>query len=227
VGTESISAPAQFWARLHHIAVGFVVEGEPHLEDCMLNRIVALVALAVATPAAAATWEVDTAHSMAGFVAKHLVFTKVHGRFNSWSGTVTLDDKDITKSKAEVKIDAKSINTENEKRDTHLKSADFFDADKYPTITFKSTKVEKAGEGQLKITGDLTIKDVTKPIVLDVQGPSAEFKDPGGNAHVAFSATGKINRKDFHLSWTGPADAGPIVSDEIVLEIEVELFHKK
>ena len=186
------------------------------------------LALALATPAAASTWEVDTSHSMAGFVAKHLVFTKVHGRFNTWSGTVTLDDKDITKSHAEVKIDAKSINTENEKRDTHLKSADFFDADKYPTITFKSTKVEKgAGEGTLKVTGDLTIKDVTKPIVLEVTGPSQEFKDPGGNAHVAFSASGKINRKDFHLSWTGPADAGPIVSDEIVLELEIELFHKK
>jgi polyisoprenoid-binding protein YceI len=192
-----------------------------------MQRFAFLFAIALATPAAASSWDIDTAHSMAGFVAKHLVFTKVHGRFNTWSGTVTLDDKDITKSKVDVKIDASSINTENEKRDAHLKSPDFFDVAKFKDITFKSTKIEKGADaGTLKVTGDLTIHGVTKPITLDVSGPSQEFKDPGGNAHVAFSATGKVNRKDFGLNWSTAVEAGPVVSDEIALEIEIELFHK-
>ena len=184
--------------------------------------------LALASPAMASTWDVDTAHSMVGFVAKHLVFAKVHGRFNTWSGTLVLDDKDITKSKIDVKIDAASINTENEKRDTHLKSEDFLNVAKFKDITFKSTKIEKGAEaGTLKVTGDLTIRGVTKPITLDVTGPSQEFKDPGGNPHIALSATGKIHRQDFGLNWNKAVEAGPVVGDDVALEIEVELFNKK
>jgi polyisoprenoid-binding protein YceI len=198
------------------------------LEDPLLRILAAAaLAIAVAAPAHAASWEIDPAHSMVGFVAKHLVFTKVHGRFNSWTGNVTIDDKDITKSKVDVSIDSASITTENEKRDTHLKSPDFFDVAKFPKITFKSTKVEKSGENALKVTGDLTMHGVTKPVVLELSGPSPEFKDPGGNAHIAFSGTAKVNRKDFGLNWSGPADAGPVVSDEIGIELEVECFHKK
>ena len=184
------------------------------------------LALAVATPAAAASWEIDTNHSMVGFVAKHLVFTKVHGRFLKWSGNITLDDADVTKSKVDVTIDPASITTETADRDTHLKSPDFLDVAKFPTMTFKSTKVEKSGDG-LKVTGDLTMHGVTKPVTLDVEGPSKEFKDPGGNPHLAFSAKGKIKRQDFGLMWNKAVEAGPVVSDDIALEIEIETFHKK
>ena len=189
--------------------------------------VAALLALTVAMPAAASQWDIDPNHSMVGFVAKHLVFTKVRGHFQSWKGTVVLDDKDVTKSKVEVSIDPASITTDNKDRDTHLKSPDFFDVANHKEITFKSTKVEKGADaGTLKVTGDLTLRGVTKPVTLDVSGPSAEFKDPGGNAHVAFSASGKINRKDYGLNWSKAVEAAPVVSDEIVLEIEIELKGK-
>jgi polyisoprenoid-binding protein YceI len=196
-----------------------------------MQRFAFLLALAVATPAAASSWDIDTSHSMAGFVAKHLVFTKVHGRFNTWSGSVTLDDKDITKSKVDVKIDASSINTENEKRDTHLKSPDFFDAAKFKDITFKSTKIEKGDKPNfLKVTGDLTMHGVTKPITLDVE-LSDEWTDPkdwGGNTHKGVHAVGTINRKDFGLNWQKQLDKGGVVAgDEVKLLIDAELVKKK
>ena len=192
-----------------------------------MQRFAFLLVLALATPAAASSWDIDTGHSMVGFVAKHLVFTKVHGRFAKWSGTVTLDDKDITKSSVDVKIDPASITTENEKRDNDLRGENFLDTAKFKDITFKSTKIEKGAEaGTLKVTGDLTVHGVTKPITLDVSGPSQEFKDPGGNAHVAFSATGKIKRQDFGLTWNKAVESAPVVSDDIAFEVEIELFHK-
>ncbi len=193
-----------------------------------MRSLIAVLALALATPAAASTWDIDTGHSMVGFVAKHLVFTKVHGRFESWSGKVTLDEKDITKSHVEVSIVPASITTENDKRDTHVKSKDFLDVKNFPKMSFVSTKVEKGPAADtLKVHGNLTMHGITKPVVLDVNGPSPEFKDPGGNAHRAFSATAKINRHDWKLDWAGPADAGAIVSDEIQIELDLELFHKK
>lgn len=186
------------------------------------------LALALATPSLAASWEIDTAHSNVGFVVRHLVVAKVRGDFNEWSGTVVLDDKDITKSSVNVTIKTASIDTGNQKRDEHLRSADFFDAAKFPEITFKSTKVEPGKEkGTLKVTGDLTMHGVTKPVVLDVSGPSPEFKDPGGNPHVAFSATTKIKRQDFGLTWSKATEAGPVVGDDVNVELEIELFKKK
>jgi polyisoprenoid-binding protein YceI len=190
--------------------------------------LVALLPLALATPLAAATWDIDTAHSTVGFVAKHLVFAKVRGHFDTWGGTVVIDEKDITKSSVDVKIVAASITTDNEKRDVHLKSADFFDVEKYKDITFKSTKVEKGTEpGTLKVTGNLTLHGVTKPVVLALTGPSPEFKDPGGNAHIAFSGTTKVNRKDFGLNWSMAVEAAPVVGDDVILELEIEHFKKR
>jgi polyisoprenoid-binding protein YceI len=188
-----------------------------------MNRVVRSLAVAlVALPAlalAADTWNIDTAHTQAAFSVKHLMISTVRGDFDKTTGKVVIDDADITKSSVEATIDAASISTRDEKRDGHLKSADFFDVAKFPTITFKSTKVEKAGEG-LKVTGDLTMHGVTKPVVLDVTGPSKEIKDPMGLFRRALSATTKLNRKDFGVSY-GP-DA--IVSDLVSITIEAELI---
>ena len=169
------------------------------------------------------TWNVDVAHSSIGFVARHLMVTKVRGRFLSFAGTLTIADDPLA-SKVEASADIASVSTGDEGRDGHLKSPDFFDAEKFPQITFKSTKVEKAGKDQLKVTGDLTIKGVTKPVVLAVEGPTAEIKDPWGNTRRGFSATTKINRKDFGLSWSKTIEAGPVVGDEVKIELEGELI---
>lgn len=186
------------------------------------------LALAVASPSLAATWEIDTSHSQVGFVVRHLVVAKVRGDFNEWSGTVVLDDKDITKSTVDVKIKAASIDTGSADRDKHLRSPDFFDVEKFPEVLFKSSKVEVgADKGTLKITGNLTLHGVTRSVVLDVSGPSPEFKDPGGRPHVAFSATTRINRRDYGLNWSKAVEAGPIAGEDVVIELEIELKNKK
>lgn len=186
----------------------------------------ALAALAlVALPALAqtSTWNVDPSHTHAAFTVRHLVISNVRGEFGKTTGTLTLDEGDITRSKVEATIDVASVNTREPKRDEHLKSPDFFDVAKFPTMTFKSTKVEKAGAGKLKVTGDLTLRGVTKPVVLDVEGPTAEIKDPRGNARRGVSATATINRKDFGVAWSKLIEAGPVVGDEVKIEIEAEL----
>jgi polyisoprenoid-binding protein YceI len=158
---------------------------------------------------------------------KHLVVAKVRGSFSTFSGTVTLDDKDITKSKVEVTIDPATVDTGNEKRDAHLKGGDFFDVATHKAWKFVSTKVEK-GEGQtLKVTGDLTLHGVTKPVVLVVEGPSPEVKDPGGNPHVAFSATTTIKRADFGLTWNKAIEGGSVVGEDVKIELEIELYKKR
>jgi polyisoprenoid-binding protein YceI len=188
-----------------------------------MSRIVRNLAVAVlAFPAfalAADTWNLDGSHSQASFSVKHFMISTVRGDFDRTTGKVVLDEGDVTKSTVEAGIDVASVSTRDEKRDTHLKGADFFDVAKFPTLTFKSTKVEKAGDG-LKVTGDLTMKGVTKPVVLDVTGPTKEMKDPWGNTRRGVSATGKLNRKDFGVSY-GP-DA--VVSDMVTITIEAELI---
>jgi polyisoprenoid-binding protein YceI len=188
-----------------------------------MAAILAAAVPALAT-AASSTWTVDPAHTEAGFAVKHLVISTVRGDFNKLGGTVVLDEGDVTKSTVEVTIDAASIDTRIEKRDTHLKSADFFDVAKYPNITFKSAKVEKSGEGKLKVTGNLTIKATTKPVVLDVTGPTAEIKGPDGKGRRGFSATTKINRQEFGLTWSKTVEAGPVVGDEITIQLDGELI---
>jgi len=187
--------------------------------------------LAAAAPALAfaqtSTWNLDSSHTQSSFGVKHFVITTVKGEFGKTTGTVTLDEKDVTKSKVEATIDATTISTREPKRDEHLRSADFFDVANHPTITFRSTKVEKAGEGKLKVTGDLTMRGVTKPVTLDVTGPTAEIKDPWGNARRGVSASGKLNRKDFGIAWSKLVEAGPVVGDEVSIEIEAELVKAK
>ena len=192
----------------------------------MMKRLVpAVLALApILALAQTSTWNVDPAHTQSTFSVRHMVISNVRGEFGKTTGTVTVDDKDVSKSKVEATIDASTINTREEKRDAHLKSPEFFDVAKYPTITFKSTKVEKAGQGKLKVTGDLTMRGVTKSVVLDVDGPSAEVKDPWGNTRRGFNAQTTVNRRDFGLNWSAMVEAGPVVGDEVKIQIDGELI---
>jgi polyisoprenoid-binding protein YceI len=177
--------------------------------------------------ARASTWDIDPAHSTVEFSVRHMMVTTVKGQFQKVKGTVELDEKDATKSTVEVSIETASIYTREAKRDTHLKSPDFFDAAKFPALTFKSTKIEKASRGKFKLTGDLTMHGVTKPVVLIVEGPSASIKDPYGRTVKGVMATGKLDRKDWGMSWNKALDAGGmVVSDEVKLEINAELVEK-
>jgi len=166
-----------------------------------LTRAVYCTALAAAlslpAAAAASTWQLDPNHSSAQFAVRHLGLSTVRGAFTKVNGTIQFDDKDITKSSVDVTIEAASLDTRVEGRDKDLRGDHFFEVEKYPTLTFKSTKVEQVEVGKLKVTGDLTIHGVTKQVVLDVEGPTAAVKDPWGNQRAAASATTKINRQDF------------------------------
>jgi polyisoprenoid-binding protein YceI len=143
------------------------------------------------------------------------------------NGAIQFDDKDITKSSVDVTIDAASVDTRVEGRDKDLRSDHFFEVEKYPTLTFKSTKVEQVEVGKLKVTGDLTIHGVTKQVVLDVEGPTAAVKDPWGNQRAAASATTKINRQDFGVKWNAKMDNGGwVVGDDVAITIDVEMVQK-
>lgn len=175
----------------------------------------------------AASWNLDPAHTRVGFSVKHMMVTDVQGAFSKVSGTAVSDDKDMTKSTLNVEVETASVNTGNEQRDGHLKGADFFMSDKFPKMTFKSTKFEKAG-AQWAVTGDLTIRDVTKPVTLTVDGPSAEMKTPFGTTVSAVHATGKINRTDFGLKWNKTLEAGGmLVGDDVTLIIDAELVKQE
>jgi polyisoprenoid-binding protein YceI len=177
--------------------------------------------------AATSTWVIDVDHSSVQFKVKHLMVSNVKGEFKKFSGTVTMDDADITKSRVDVTIDAASIDTGVAKRDEHLKSPDFFDVAKYPTLMFVSTKVAKAGDNRLKVTGNLTLHGVTREVVLDVEGPNPAVKDMYGNTKSGASATTKINRKDFGLTWNKALEAGGVaVGEEVLITLDVELLKK-
>ncbi|RZK10310.1 MAG: polyisoprenoid-binding protein [Hymenobacter sp.] len=171
----------------------------------------------------ATTWLLDPMHSEVQFKIKHLVISTVTGAFNAFAGSAQTEGDGFENGQVEVSIQVDSVNTNQEARDQHLRGEDFFDAAKYPTITFKSTAFSKAsGEGNYKLTGDLTIKGVTKPVTLEVEhgGTAVDFY---GNTKAGFEATGKINRKDYNLSWGGVTDAGAIVlGDEVKLIMNVQ-----
>jgi polyisoprenoid-binding protein YceI len=189
----------------------------------MLFAVFAFAALAQAP--AAPVWTIDTSHSTAEFSVRHMMVSKVKGRFGNVTGTVTGDLAKPETAIVEVTIDASSIDTDNENRDKHLKSADFFEVETYPTITFKSTKIEKAGDG-LRMTGALTMHGVTREVVLDVEGPAAPIK-AGKSLRSGASAKTSLQRKDYGLTWNKTLDEGGIaVSDEVDIEIEVELVRK-
>lgn len=181
--------------------------------------------LAIPANAGTTTWQVDPKHSDAQFAVTHLMISTVRGEFHSINGTVILDDKNISNSSVNVTIDATTVDTREPDRDKDLRSANFFDVAKFPTFTFKSTKVEQVAPGKLKVTGDLSMHGVTKSVVLDVDGPKAAIKDPWGLTRSAVTATTKINRKDFGLNWNKTMDTGgAIVGDDVNITLDVEMI---
>lgn len=188
---------------------------------------IVVVAMTVPGLALATTWSIDPDHSNVGFKVKHLMVSNVKGNFEKFAGVVDINDKDVTKSRVDVSIDTSSINTNVQKRDEHLRSADFFDVSKYPTMTFVSKKVAKAGKDKLKVTGDLTLHGVTREVVLDVEGPTRESKDPWGNIRKGASAATKINRKDFGLVWNKALETGGVaVGEDVTILLEIEMIRK-
>lgn len=186
-----------------------------------------VLAVAAATTAQPATWQIDPVHSTASFAVRHMMVTTVRGTFQKLSGTVQYDGKDIKSIAAQATIDVASIDTREPKRDEHLRSADFFDAAKFPAITFVSKRVEPKGAGRFALVGDITIKGVTREVVLDVEGPTPEVKDPGGNIRIGASATTRINRQDFGVSWNRALDAGGVVvGDEVSITLDLSMIRK-
>ncbi len=174
---------------------------------------------------AISTWNIDPAHSVAEFKVKHMMISNVKGQFTAVSGTLALDEADIANSKIEATIDAASINTREPQRDAHLKSADFFDVEKFPTLSFKSTRVIRRSSDELTVDGDLTIHGVTRKVQFGVEGPTQPGKDPWGNTRIGISATTKINRKDYGLTWNAALETGGIlVGDEVTITLDVQFI---
>jgi polyisoprenoid-binding protein YceI len=198
------------------------------IRSTIVSALAGVLVLGASASALASDWDVDSSHSRVGFGVRHMMVSTVHGSFTKYTGTIALDDADISRSRAHLEIDVTSIDTGNAKRDEHLKSADFFDVGKFPKMVFDSTKIEKHGADGLVISGNLTIKNVTRPVVLNVAGLTGEVKDPWGGTRRGATATAKINRKDFGLTWNkGLETGGVVVGDEVTLELEVELAKKK
>ena len=189
------------------------------------------IGLALAAGAAGAQpvkWAIDASHSSATFGVRHMMVTTVRGQFNVLSGSVEVVGNDPTTAKVSVTIDAASVDTRDAKRDEHLRSADFFDVAKFPTVTFVSKKVERAANGKLAMTGDLTIRGVTREVVLDLEGPTAEVKDPWGNSRVGLIGTTTINRKDYGLTWNKALETGGLlVGEDVTITIDVSLVKGK
>jgi polyisoprenoid-binding protein YceI len=184
--------------------------------------------LAVSSPAATTTWQIDPAHTAAGFSVKHMMIATVRGQFKGVTGTVNWDDQDLSNSIVDVTIDANTVDTGEPKRDADLKSANFFDVAHYPTITFRSTKIERISAAKMKVAGNLTIHGITKPVVLDVEGPSGAIKDPYGNTRVALNATTTVNRVDYGVKWNAKMDGGGIVvGDDVNISIDLEMIKKE
>ena len=174
-----------------------------------------------AAPTATGHYQIDPAHSRLGFVARHAMVTKVRGNFNEFSGTLYLDEADPTRSTAEVTVQMRSVETGQPQRDEHLRTSDFFEVETYPTMTFRSTGAERTGEDNYRLTGDLTIKGVTRPVALDIEY-NGVVRDPFGKDRAGFEARATINRKDWGLSWNVALEAGGfMVSDKITLELDI------
>ncbi|MGZ4732921.1 MAG: YceI family protein [Terriglobales bacterium] len=172
---------------------------------------------------ATTTWNIDPVHSVAEFKVKHMMISNVKGQFTGVKGTLSLDSGDLLSSKVEATIDAASINTRDPQRDTHLKSADFFDAEKFPTLSFNSTHVTRTRGEELAVDGDLTIHGITRKVTFEVEGPTLPAKDPWGNTRLGLSAITKINRKDFGLTWNSALETGGIlVGDEVTITLDVQ-----
>src|ERR1700677_1725304 len=184
---------------------------------------------ATATPttatATSSTWKIDPAHSAAEFKVRHMMISYVKGKFSGLSGVLKLDETDYTHSAVEVSIPAASVRTVDDKLDAHLKEADFFDVEKFPTLTFKSTSIRTTGDRDYAVTGDLTIRGVTKSVILSVNDVSEPSKDPWGNQRIGLSGSAKINRKDFGLVWNAPLEfGGMLVGEEVAITLDVQFI---
>jgi polyisoprenoid-binding protein YceI len=172
-------------------------------------------------------WEIDPAHSSAQFSVRHMMVSNVRGEFAKITGKIYTDGKDIRQARVEATLDADSVNTHNEARDKHLRSADFFDVANHPTIEFKSRKIESVSAGKFRIIGDLSIRGVTKEVTLEAEGRTPEIKDQRGNTRVGVSASTKVNRKDYNMVWNNTLDGGGVVvGDEVAITIELELIKR-
>jgi polyisoprenoid-binding protein YceI len=178
----------------------------------------------LATPQTVTTsWNIDPVHSAAEFKVKHMMISNVKGQFAAVKGVLVLDETDLTNSRVEASIEAASINTRDDQRDAHLKSPDFFDVEKFPTLSFKSTRITRVADGELAVAGDLTIHGVTRDVVFTVEGPTAPGKDPWGNIRRGLSATTKVNRKDFGLTWNSVLETGGVlVGDQVTITLDVQ-----
>jgi polyisoprenoid-binding protein YceI len=177
-----------------------------------------------------ATWDIDTSHANAGFRVRHLMVSHVRGHLGPVTGTVFIDEQDLSRSRIDVSIDTRGIDSRESKRDEHLRSADFLDVANHPTVTFQSTRVEApAGPtGDLRITGDLTIRGVTRPVTLEVEALPPAIQDPWGNQRRGVSAHARMNRKDWGLKWNLAMEAGGVVvGDEVAIEIDAEIVARK
>lgn len=167
-------------------------------------------------------WNIDGTHSSIGFTVRHMVFSKVRGRFATYTANLALDEADLTRSTIEVSIDAASIDTGTDQRDGHLRSPDFFDVEKYPQLRFRSTRIEKVDDESYRMIGELTIRDVTREVVLDVEA-TGKGKDPWGNERLGFVAKTSFNRKDYGLNWNQLLEAGGVlVGDKIDIELDIQ-----
>ncbi len=173
---------------------------------------------------ATTTWNIDPVHSHAQFKVKHMMISNVKGEFTAVTGKLEVNSSDITKSRIEASVGATTINTREAQRDAHLKSADFLDVEKFPVLTFKSARISKTGIDDLAVEGDLSIHGVTRNVVFEVEGPSAPMKDPWGNTRIGLSATTRINRKDFGLTWNSALETGGVlVGEDVTITLDVEL----
>jgi polyisoprenoid-binding protein YceI len=179
-------------------------------------------------PSALSIWDIDPTHASASFRVRHLMVSHVRGQLGPVSGTVWLDARDPSRSRVRASIDPRGVDTREPKRDEHLRSADFFDVDRYPEVTFESTRVEPQSDGSLQVTGDLTIRDVTRSVLLEVDPIPAAIKDPWGNTKRGATARATLDRKDFGLTWNMALEAGGVVvGDRVAVEIEIELVERK
>ena len=187
----------------------------------------AFVFLASPLFAQAPGWQIDPDHTRVQFAVSHMRTSTVRGRFNKTAGTVKWDGRDFASASVEIVADVASIDTGVPKRDAHLRTADFMLVEKYPTITFKSVKIEPAGPGRLRMTGNLTIRGVTRPVVLDIAGPSEPVKGPDGAIHVGASATATIDRRDFGVRWNRVLEAGGLlVGFQVAITIDIEIVNR-
>jgi polyisoprenoid-binding protein YceI len=183
------------------------------------------MATATSTPASTITWKLDPAHSSAEFKVKHMMISNVKGSFSGLTGDLTENILDRSLSFIEASVPVATVATGDPQRDGHLKSADFFDAEKYPNMTFKSTRVVHKGEAEYAVTGDLTIHGVTKSVTFEVDGPSAPGKDPWGNTRIGLSATARINRKDFGLGWNAALESGGVlVGEDVTITLDIQFI---